>query len=416
MRNQHLRKPMRAKIGLISLALVASTGCLFVGASGAATHKAKKVPKPAPIKIMQIGTFQSAGLSLVNAESGVKAHVNLINRGGGVLGHKLLVQFCNDGFDASTAAACAQTAVQNHDVAIVGGASAESPAIFPILQAAGIPWLGGTGSGGPIEATSPISYPLTGGTQSVEVGMGRILTDLGDKNVAVIIADAAAAYPAYDAVVQGVTAGGGTAAPRVLATIGAPDFSAVASAALSTNPNGIAIASVPGDAPRIALALRQAGYKGAISTLAGIMSNTAIASLGANAANMYLLTDYVPTTFTQIPQVAAFLAGMKADGFAAPDIDVKSIGGWTAVGFFAQIVRDLVIAKKPITSKNIVHELAHLPKPIVLGTVADYSGVPNPPLVAAYPRVPTFKVFASVVAADGTQTPYNQGKPFNPLG
>jgi len=413
MRKEHYGKPMRSKIGLVSLALVASTSCLFVGASGAATHK-KKVPKPAPIKIMQIGTFQSPGLSLVNAESGVKAHVDYINSHGGVLGHKLVVQYCNDGFDASTAAACASTAVQNHDVAIVGGASAESPAIFPILQAAGIPWLGGTGSGGPIEATSPISYPLTGGTQSVEVGMGRILTDLGDKKVAVIIADAAAAYPAYDAVVQGVTKGGGTAAARVLATIGAPDFSAVASSALASNPTGIAIASVPNDVPRIALALRQAGYKGDISTLAGVMSNTAIQSLGKNAANLYLLTDLVPVSFSNIPAVSGFLAGMKADGYSAPDIDVKSIGGWTAIGFFQQIVRQL--GKTPVTSKSIVKLLANLPKPISLGTVADYTGVPNPPLVAQYPRVPTFKVFGSAVQGDGTQVPYNQGKPFDPLG
>lgn len=406
-----MRNVRKAQLSLVSLVL-ATAGCLvLVGPSGAATHKAVK---RAPINIMQIGTFQSAGLSLIDAENGLKANVQAVNKAGGVDGHKIVVQYCNDGFVATTAAACARTAVQDHDVAIVGGASAESPAIFPILQKAGIPWLAGTGSGGPIEATSPISYPLTGGTQSDEVGMGRILTDLGDKKVAVIIADAAAAYPAYTAVAQGVTAGGGTVTARVLATIGAPDFSAVASSALATNPTGVAIASVPGDAPRIALALRQAGYTGDISTLSGIMSESSIQSLGSSAAKIYLLSDFIPTNFTNVPAVSTYIAQMSLAGFTSANIDSESIGGWTAGAFFEAIVREL--GTKAITSKSIVQILKKLPKPIVLGTVAPYSGVKTPALVKEFPRVPTFNVFASEVQADGSQVAYDNGKSFNPLG
>jgi ABC-type branched-subunit amino acid transport system substrate-binding protein len=363
---------------------------------------------------MQIGTFQSAGLSLIDAENGVKADVAVINKSGGVDGHKIEVQYCNDGFVASTAAACARTAVQDHDVAIVGGASAESPSIIPYLQKNGIPWLGGTGAGGPIEQTSPISYPLTGGTQSDEVGMGRILTDLGDKQVAVIIADAAAAYPAYTAVAQGVTLGGGTVTARVLAPIGAPDFSSVAASAIASNPNGIAIASVPGDAPRIALALRQAGYTGPISTLSAIMSEASIQSLGTSAQGIYLLSDYIPTNFTQVPQVRKYIAGMKKDGFTSANIDPQSIGGWAAMSFFQAIVQDL--GSKPVTPKSIIALLKKLPKPMNLGLVAPYDGVKSPPLVAAYPRVPTFNVYASEVESNGSQVAYNHGNSFNPLG
>lgn len=408
MRNARYGGLRTAQLGLLSLAMAAA-GCLIVvGPSGAATHKSK-----APIQIMQIGTFQSAGLSLVDAENGLKAQVQAVNKAGGVNGHKIDVQYCNDGFVATTAAACARTAVQDHDVAIVGGASAESPAIFPILQKAGIPWLAGTGSGGPIEATSPISYPLTGGTQSDEVGMGRVLTDLGDKKVAVIIADAAPAFPAYTAVAQGVTAGGGTVTARVLATIGAPDFSAVASSALATNPTGVAIASVPGDAPRIALALRQAGYTGDISTLSGIMSESSIQSLGTAAAKIYLISDFIPTNFTSVPAVSTYTAQMSLAGFSSANIDPESIGGWTAGAFFTAIVRDL--GTKPVTSKNIVAFLKK-PKTITLGTVAPYTGVKSPPLVKEFPRVPTFNVFASEVQSDGSQVAYNNGKSFNPLG
>jgi ABC-type branched-subunit amino acid transport system substrate-binding protein len=364
----------------------------------------------APIKVMQIGTFSSTGLSLADAKSGVQAAVAAINKAGGANGHQITMEYCNDAFDAATGAACARQAVQDKVVAVVGAASAEAPAEMPILQAAGIPWLAGNGSGGPIEQTSPISYPLTGGTQSIEVAMGRLLTTLGDKKISVIVADAAAAYPAGDAVMQGVKLGGGTSS-RTLAKIGATDFSAVASAALASKPDGIAIASVPADAPRIALALRQAGYKGDISTLAAIVSDDAIKSLGSNADKLYLVIDAVPTVVTSNPAVAKYAADMKAAG-SSSSIDSQSLTGWTAVQFFSALVTDL--GSTAASPASLTALLAHLPAPISLGTVPDYSGVPSPALFTAYPRVPTFAVYVTEILG-GKTVLYDGGKPFNPL-
>jgi ABC-type branched-subunit amino acid transport system substrate-binding protein len=388
----------------------ASSAAPATAASSAAASVAASAAPGAAIKVMQIGTFSSAGLSLQDAKNGVVAAVAAINKAGGANGHQIDMEYCNDAFDAATGAACARQAVQDKVVAIVGAASAEAPAEIPILQAAGIPWLAGNGSGGPIEQTSPISYPLTGGTQSIEVAMGRILTTLGDKKVSVIVADAAAAYPAGDAVMQGVKLGGGTSS-RTLAKIGATDFSAVASAALASKPDGIAIASVPADAPRIALALRQAGYKGDISTLAAIISDDSIKTLGANADKLYLVIDAVPTVVTSNPAVAKYTADMTANSMTS-SIDSQSLTGWTAVQFFSALVTDL--GSTTATPAAITSLLANLPKPISLGTVPDYAGVPSPALFAAYPRVPTFAVYVTEILG-GAKVLYNGGKPFNPL-
>jgi ABC-type branched-subunit amino acid transport system substrate-binding protein len=378
-------------------------------AASAGTGASSAVAGP-PIKVMQIGTFSSAGLSLQDAKDGVTAAVAAVNKAGGANGHQINMEYCNDAFDAATGSACARQAVQDGVVAIVGAASAEAPAELPILAAAGIPWLAGTGAGGPIEQTSPISYPLTGGTQSVEVAMGRLLTTLGDKTVSVVVADAAAAYPAGDAVAQGVKLGGGTSA-RTLAKIGATDFSAVASAALASKPTGVAIASVPADAPRIVLALRQAGYKGDITTLASIVSDDAIKTLGANADKLYLVVDAVPTTVTTNPAVAKYITDMGSADLTK-SIDSKSLAGWTAVQFLSALVTQM--GSTAITSASITTTLAKLPKPISLGTVPDYTGVPSPALFPEYPRVPTFSVYVTEVL-NGAKTLYNDGKPFNPL-
>lgn len=183
--------------------------------------KAPAATDSGPIKIMQIGTFESPNLSLTDAKAGLDAHVQSINAAGGINGRKIEVQFCNDAFNANTGAACARTAVSDGVVAVVGAASSQAPAALPVLEAAGIPWLAGAGSGGPIEGTSSVSYPITGGTQSMQVGMGRLLANKGGKNIAVIVADAAAAYAAADDIANGAKAGGAQSY-RVLAPSARP--------------------------------------------------------------------------------------------------------------------------------------------------------------------------------------------------
>ena len=369
--------------------------------------KAPTATDSGPIKIMQIGTFESPNLSLTDAKAGLDAHVQSINAAGGINGRKIDVQFCNDAFNANTGAACARTAVSDGVVAVVGAASSQAPAVLPVLEAAGIPWLAGAGSGGPIEGTSPVSFPITGGTQSMQVGMGRLLANKGAKNIAVIVADAAAAYAAADDIANGAKAGGAQSY-RILAPLGAPDFSAVASSALAKTPDAIAVASTATDAPRIIKAVRQAGFKGNISTLANIFKPADQKALGDLANNVFVASSAVPVSNTSVPQVQQFLADMSKYHPEAVT-DNGSLGTWNAVTFFVEIVKRL---GGQVSASAITGLLNKLDKPIVLGTVPDYAGIPNPPVVSNYPRVPTFKVYVSE-ATGGTLK--QDGDPIEPL-
>ncbi len=386
-------------LALVSLA-AGLTACRGEDQAPAATDSG-------PIKIMQIGTFESPNLSLTDAKAGLDAHVQSINAAGGINGRKIEVQFCNDAFNANTGAACARTAVSDGVVAVVGAASSQAPAALPVLEAAGIPWLAGAGSGGPIEGTSSVSYPITGGTQSMQVGMGRLLANKGAKNIAVIVADAAAAYAAADDIANGAKAGGAQSY-RILAPLGAPDFSAVASSALAKTPDAIGVASTATDAPRIIKAVRQAGFKGNISTLANIFKPADQKSLGDLANNVFVASSAVPVSNTSVPQVQQFLADM-AKYHPEAVTDNGSLGTWNAVTFFAEIVKRL---NGPVSASAITGLLNKLDKPIVLGTVPDYAGIPNPPIVTTYPRVPTFKVYVSE-ATGGTLK--QDGDPIEPL-
>lgn len=89
--------------------------------------------------------------------------------------------------------------------------------------------------------------------------------------------------------------------------------------------------------------------------------------------------------------------------------DNGSLGTWNAVTFFVEIVKRL---DGQVSAAAITGLLSKLDKPIVLGTVPDYAGIPNPPVVSNYPRVPTFKVYVSQ-ATGGTLK--QDGDPIEPL-
>jgi ABC-type branched-subunit amino acid transport system substrate-binding protein len=394
-------------MGALTLA-VALAGCRDDPSADADSGDGGSGSSTAPIKIMQIGTFESPSLSLTDAKAGLDAHVQAINADGGIDGRKIEVSFCNDAFDANTGAACARQAVTDGMVAVVGAASSQAPAELPILEEAGIPWLAGAGSGGPIEGTSKVSYPIHGGTQSMQVAMGRLLADKGATNVAVIVADAAAAYAAADDIKHGAEAGGADSY-RILAPLGAADFSAVASSALAKDPDAVAVASTATDAPRIIQAVRQAGFEGNISTLANIFKPADQAALGDAADNVFVTSSLSPVTSTDIPQVQEFLDAMKQYHPEAVT-DNGSLGTWTAVTFLAGIVDQ--IGDGEVTAKAITDKLDDLDGPIELGTVPDYDGIPDPPPVAEYPRVPGFSVYVSQ-AEDGTLV--QDGDPIDPL-
>ncbi|MEU0561732.1 ABC transporter substrate-binding protein [Dactylosporangium sp. NPDC006015] len=395
--------PRHVLVPLATLALVAG-----LAACRGADTPSTTASSSGPIKIMQIGTFESPNLSLKDAKAGLDAHVQSINAAGGIDGRKIEVTYCNDAYNANTGAACARQAVSDGVVAVVGAASSQAPAELPVLEAAGIPWLAGAGSGGPTEGTSKVSYPITGGTQSMQVGLGRLLANKGGKNIAVIVADAAAAYAAADDIANGAKAGGAQSY-RILAPLGAPDFSAVASSALAKTPDAIAVASTATDAPRIIRAVRQAGFKGNIATLANIFKPADQKALGDLADKVFITSSAVPVTNTSIPQVQQFLADM-AKYHPEAVTDNGSLGTWTSITFLVEIVKRL---GGNVSAAAITGLLDKLDKPIVLGTVPDYAGIPNPPVVQTYPRVPTFKVYVSE-AVGGTLK--QDGDAIDPLG
>ncbi|MFE9424538.1 ABC transporter substrate-binding protein [Kitasatospora sp. NPDC006697] len=111
-----------------------------------------------------------------------------VNAQGGVAGRKLRVLTCNEHNTADGATACARQAVSAGAIAVIGSYSQYGDVFMPLLENARIPFIGGYGLSGP-EFTSPLSYPVSGGTPSLIAGSGRQLVAAGCKTVALIRPD-----------------------------------------------------------------------------------------------------------------------------------------------------------------------------------------------------------------------------------
>ncbi|MFD8596413.1 ABC transporter substrate-binding protein [Kitasatospora sp. NPDC059646] len=114
-----------------------------------------------------------------------------LNANGGLNGRKVRVLTCNEHDTTDGATACADQAVGAHAVAVVGSASQYGSNFMPVLEAAGIPFIGGYGLSSP-EFSSPLSYPVNGGMPALVAGSGRQLIGAGCKQIALIRPDSRA--------------------------------------------------------------------------------------------------------------------------------------------------------------------------------------------------------------------------------
>ncbi|GAA3499835.1 ABC transporter substrate-binding protein [Streptomyces prasinosporus] len=105
-----------------------------------------------------------------------QAYARWVNDRGGINGRRINVLTCNDRNDTVAAARCARRAVQENAVAVVGSYSVHADSFLPVLEGAGIPYIGGYGITND-EFTSPLSYPVNGGQPVLLAGLGRTLAD-----------------------------------------------------------------------------------------------------------------------------------------------------------------------------------------------------------------------------------------------
>ncbi len=169
------RRSRALRTGALSAGALAACAAVAVGC-GAVPGVTGDSGGGGPITVMTwapqgTGTTNKPGMPAL-----ARAYARWINAQGGVGGRELNVLTCNDHNDGVSAAKCARRAVKEDAVAVVGSYSQYADSFLPVLEGAGIPYLGGYGITN-AEFTSPLSYPVNGGQPALLAGLGNALAD-----------------------------------------------------------------------------------------------------------------------------------------------------------------------------------------------------------------------------------------------
>lgn len=129
-----------------------------------------------PLTVMTWAPQDTAATNKPGMPAMAMAYARWVNAQGGIDGRELRVLTCNDDNEAVGAAKCAQRAVDEGAVAVLGSYSQHGRSFLSPLEAAGIPYIGGYGVTDD-EFSSPNSYPVNGGQFALLAGLGEQLAD-----------------------------------------------------------------------------------------------------------------------------------------------------------------------------------------------------------------------------------------------
>ena len=238
-----------------------------------------------PIKIMVTGTFSSPAISYPQIPEGAQLAVDAVNASGGIKGHKVELDQCNDGGDANTAAECIAQAVSDHVVSIIGSSNQFTAAAWPVLEKANIPWVG-TSVISEDQLTDPMSFPLDGGTPAQFAAMTEYLVKHGSTNIAVTYADVSQGQYMRRYFSSGIEAAGGKEVAAVPITVGAPDYTSVAAQVADAHPDAVVCACAPSDTAKLIVSLRQAGVNGPFGAAGGSFIVDDLTAIGDSAGTL----------------------------------------------------------------------------------------------------------------------------------
>jgi ABC-type branched-subunit amino acid transport system substrate-binding protein len=155
-----IQRPAAVAAALASVALLAAcsgngTSGSTAGPAGASTSGGTSTGSP--LKVLVMSADKNSVYEFPTVWTMAEDFAKMQNAAGGVNGHPIQVITCNDQADPNMAVTCAREAVADKVTALVGGLTLYDNAVFPIIEAAGIPWIG-LNPLSPLGYTSPDSY------------------------------------------------------------------------------------------------------------------------------------------------------------------------------------------------------------------------------------------------------------------
>ncbi len=246
-----------------------------------------------PIKIMAIGPLGSAAVSLPSIKVGAQVGVDEVNAKGGIDGRPLELVFCDEKNDPNAAVGCARQAIEEDVVAVVGGFTGFEPQVVPVLERAGIPWVGNTA----VQNSTSESYYLLGGEgAALAFAMAQYLSDPGQgcEQISAVAENAPSSKAAVQLFQAGVSAFGGTNGKPAFGAENTADWGPAVAAAIDSGSNCLGLLGTPANTPKIVTAINQTGKDVTTAVPLSLFPDQAVAAMGKAADGVILTSGYLP--------------------------------------------------------------------------------------------------------------------------
>ncbi|WP_281690455.1 ABC transporter substrate-binding protein [Pseudonocardia thermophila] len=324
----------RSPLGTTVTAALAALAVLGLSACGGGEPSGESTDAGTH-RVMAIGPFTaSAALPTPFPEiaTGAQAAAKAVNDAGGVAGSRIEVLSCDTKGDPNEATQCAQKAVEEGVVAVVGAFDFKGDYIA-VLERAGIPVLAPFTQS--VELTSPVAYNVNGGSATLLAGEISQLAGQGGRKLYFVAPESAAEGGALAALWEPVLPHfPGLEVSLITVPPDATDLSAVAAKATSGDGFGIALQAAQLVPFMTAVDPASPGAR-LIGSDANSVDASVISSLGDRIEGILAPAGYLPATTKGNTAVDAFIAAMDAVDPKAPKNDF-AVAGYLGVQLFAK--------------------------------------------------------------------------------
>jgi ABC-type branched-subunit amino acid transport system substrate-binding protein len=366
-------------LALVVATTLAITGCADGVASGAG---------PKPIKLGSL--MAVTGLGLPDRLAAVNAAVRHVNAHGGIRGHRLVLENCDDRNDPNLAQVCARQLVSDGVVATAADISNFSMIDAPILDQAGIPRVGNTALNTE-DSTLPTAFPLAGGIVDLMAGGLVGMRRRGLHTLYVATSDTPAGHIIVQLAGQLARAAGMSLAGAAYVPLAATDVTPYVQDAVRSKTDAVFSGLSPALTIQFIVSSRPAGARYVFLVPYGEFKPADISHMGGSAAlseNDIEFSTLPPLSAAdRFPAIQTFVADMDAEvaaGDAAAGPALRTGGGmiaWLSVYIIARLAEKLAT----VDAASILHALRTSPTVDTLGLTPPWTPGRTGP--AAFPRV-----------------------------
>jgi ABC-type branched-subunit amino acid transport system substrate-binding protein len=324
---------------------------------------------------------------------GAKAAVKEINDSGGINGRPLEYTPCDDQGDNTRARTCATDAINSGAIAAVGTVTTEANIYLPEFAKVNMASIGAYANAAQ-DFTSPVSFPLIGGTGNSPGAVANGLVRQGAKKVGLAHIDTGSKM-LEDSTNVGLKPFGLKLVASAAFPPTPPDMAPYVTAATANGVDGVEVFALAADVISFVRELHSRGLKIPVGVVTNDYPGVTKGLGTSDGIGVVVQNDYYPPNQTQIGAVKREVDAFKAAGVEGSINDPYTWNSYAAVMVFAAVAKKL-----PQVTREAVTQALGQTKDLDIGLTAPLQFVQGNKANLG-PRIFNNCVFLTAQAADG---------------